>query len=156
MWSDRMKVIKQKEDIYTVKNPHHKHILLEFFREVMARIYTDGGTPEDNGWMVYFEKGDDLFSENADACMQKESDGIYHKWPSLGDIDMGHTGWEAVERYEDLYIVTVIMNNSFGMSYFIPDESWIDPILLRTLEDECIGNFKMEDIVDADRETKSI
>jgi hypothetical protein len=137
-----MKIIKKKEDIYEVKNPHHKHGLLEYFKEIMEPIYKDS-SPDGVGWLVYFEEGDDLFGINPEIGFHnKHAGGIYH------EIFPGTPGWEAVENYNEMFLVTVIMNNEFAMTYFIPDEGWVDPILLRTLKDESIGNLILEEIED--------
>ena len=131
-----MKAIREKRDIYPIKNPYHKHSLLVYFEEVMKPIYATG-SPDNDGWMVYFEKGDDLFQAvNPEAhFFSSEGKGIYQEtYP-------GVNGWEAVDLLDDLYVVTVVMNNSFAITYFVPNEDWVDPILLNELSVTCNGHL---------------
>ena len=134
-----MIVIKKFEDIAVIKNDRHREALEWFFKGVMVDMYKHA-SPEDCGWTVYFEEGDDLFGINLEANFQSEEHkGIYFDQGEYG------TGWEDVSTYEGMWNVLVLMNNEFGMNYFIPDEDWVDPILIDTLKDHLSGEIEMED-----------
>ena len=72
--------------------------------------------PEKEGWMVYLETTNELYEDSSDALLFKESDHIYHTFGDLGE------GWEHACKIDDVFIIVMIMNNEFGMTYYVPED----------------------------------
>lgn len=72
--------------------------------------------PDDNGYIILIEKGDDLTEL---PHLNKVDGGLYCKVDNaIGAF------WEYVQYYEttNMYEVTIICNDDFGIGYFIPAE----------------------------------
>ena len=88
-------------------------------------------------------ENDDLFNVNPEwGFYNEESHGIYF------DGAFGVPGWEAVDPYKGMFAMFMLMNNSFGLTYFIPDEPWLDQDLRKVLKDHMDGRPEM--FLDAD------
>jgi len=132
--------ITSNSDCNKIKDLDHRVVIKTFFDEIMKEIYKDS-PPEDIGWIVYCEKGDDLFGEkgdNPDGLIFNESHGIWHcHWGQS-------PGWEAVELYGGMWMITVITSNSFGVTYFLPNNVIPSPqgdLLGKFLSIHCKGQF---------------
>ena len=136
-----MKVIKNSADVDNVLNDDHHAIIRKDFEDLIAAVDDERAfpyDPEKEGWLVYFEKGDNLFEDNSEAVIHKENDGIYHTW---GDIS---PGWEFVIQVDDLWIISMVVNNEFVMTYYLPDDV-VDNINLHDeLQKHCENTFTLE------------
>ena len=127
-----MIIIKTFEDTELIPDDPDREAVQRFFREVMAVLYEEAPS-EEIGWCVYFEEGDDMFGVNPEAGFHfGEHKGIYF---TLFEDPDSTPGWEAVDYSDDMYVVTMVMNNDYAMTYFVPDREWLDPGLRERLEE---------------------
>jgi len=127
-----MIIIKSYEDTDEIRDPSDRKVVQDFFREIMRVLYEEA-PPEEIGWCVYFEEGDDMFGVNPEAGFHfGEHKGIYF---TLFEDSDSTPGWEAVDHSDGMYVVTMIMNNDFAMTYWVPDKDWLDPDLRERLEE---------------------
>ena len=128
-----MIIIKCRDDINKIKNVFHQHAIYDWYFTMDFREDYD---PSEEGWVVYIEDGDEIINLKEDipeAMLFKETEGIYHSM-----VEPGIPGWEAVDRIDEMFNVLVLMNNEFGMNYFIPRRENMDTKLRMALSEESI------------------
>ena len=104
------------------------------------RFYLKDYNPEKEGWLVYFENADELYKESSEALLFKDSDYIYHSIGSLG------VGWENVFKIDNIFVIVTLMNNEFGMTYYIPEDI-CSKIFLSYLKTHLEDSFTLEEYI---------
>lgn len=118
--------IKEESDLVLIKDTDHRLVLETRFHQLNSFYEYD---PEQHGFLVYFEKGDDLFGDNIEAKLSKKEDGIYFRL--FSDTPL----WENVDFFEDenLFGILMLMTDNYGMEYFLPNADWVPATLLEDL-----------------------
>lgn len=101
---------------------------MRYQTEIIEPLAKEAG--QDIGFMVFFEEGDNLFDDNEAAHLSKVNRGIYFDYFENGNC------WEAVEDHGNMFEVLALMNNEYGVTYFIPKEEWVDKDLIEMLKHE--------------------
>lgn len=82
--------------------------------------YGETYDPEDDGYVIVVEEGD------TDADLEAEVG--YNLRDAL---------FEGCHRENGIYCTCVLHNNQYGVSFLVPDASWLDPALRAKLAEEC-------------------
>jgi hypothetical protein len=125
--------IRSAADADRIMNTHHREIVKRG-QQSIDDIYANY-KPENKPFSVYIEEKDDI------------TKGV----PNLNDSEMGllcmgtvqegapaEPGWcwESVWFFEDvnMYSILILMNDDFGVEYFVPNYPTLNPILKLALE----------------------
>ncbi|RLA26271.1 MAG: hypothetical protein DRQ62_00110 [Gammaproteobacteria bacterium] len=117
--------LKKKEDLLAIKDNRHREVVAEYL-ELILPLYEES-PPEDIGWQLYLENAADIDVLRDVHHTDAEGNNIY--------VEEWGGGWEAVDDLLTMFLVTVIMNNEFGMAYFVPKGEWMDDTLKAALEE---------------------
>ena len=115
-------------DVQHIKNVAHRAFIKERHMTVdsmlrndtqlalskMGIVATNERITESIGCSIYIEEADNLFSSSVE--LNFDDTGIYHAfWNNT-------PSWEAVDKVDDLYVITWLANNEAGYVYFLPEE----------------------------------
>jgi len=132
-----MILIKRTEDLANIGDIRHRAILADTLKNLESEVIEyDLGSwePDDNGYSIYIENAKDDITKL--PHLNESEQGLL----CYGSItkDTPHVGWcwEQVRYYfdADLYEICIIMNNEFGIGYYIPNDEFIDGRLKSALE----------------------
>lgn len=142
-----MKIVKKLEDLFGIKNEDHREIIKYDLKAMLdsVNVFDDltveDYDPEKEGWFVYFEEGDNLIKDNEAAVLYESSYGILHKW---GDM---LPGWETVIKIDDLYLIHMVINNEFTMTYYLPDKLVENSLVKLFLEDQLENTMTLKEYI---------
>jgi hypothetical protein len=108
-----MIIVKNHKDLERIKNEAHRSVVSAFLCNVLEPIQEYANEPiDDIGYAVYIEPWDFPY-----ASVQFYR-GTLHHFDFWEDV---FNQWENVDKIEDLYSVLHLVNDDFGITYFIPD-----------------------------------
>jgi len=112
-----MKTIKSQADIEDLKNLGYPQKVIDHINQYFQKVqdaYGEDYCPQDHGWIILLTEGDPLTYEGVDLIsIIKE----------FVDLD-----------YPSNIFDVLTVNNDFGMTFMLPNESWVGKELLEQLK----------------------
>lgn len=142
-----MIAIKYKSDLNKISNVRHRVVLRNVLSNLDATVSEynlEPWNPDENGYSIYIQNLKDDITKDVPHLNNSE-EGLL----CFGTItqDPPHIGWcwEAVTYFEKakLYEIVIIMNDDFGIGYYVPNDEFINKRLKEAL-DEMHSNGSME------------
>jgi len=122
--------IEKRADLLRIENESHRAEVREYLEDILEPLYEET-TPEELGYLIYLEPSDELFASNDELYFDAAAEGILFK------LFLDTPCWESVSEKDSGYLILMLMNNEFGITYYISKElAGRYPVLLKHLEEE--------------------
>lgn len=145
-----MITIKYKSDLEKIVNEKHREILADVLSNldtVVSEHNLEPWNPDEQGYSIYIENQKDDITKDVPHLNNSE-EGLL----CFGTItqDPPHIGWcwEVVTYLEkaNLYEIVILMNDEFGIGYYVPNDEFINKRLKEALEEmRYKGNMEIKE-----------